>query len=104
MLERHDSQVCVWYFTPADAVILHSVQREDGRWTGIIGELVADNGTDFTVVLTMLYNRVNAIRFTRIYAIDTFVFVTGLAKPIPQWLSIFRPFKSESILGVVGSH
>ena len=75
---------------------MRSVQGEDDQWTGIMEELVADNDTDFTLVLTMLHSRVNAVRFTRIYAIDTFVFVTGLAQPIPQWLSIFRPFKSES--------
>ena len=63
----------------------------------MVGELTADNGTDFTLVLTMLYNRIGVVRYTRIYAMDTFVFVTGLAQPIPQWLSIFRPFKSESV-------
>ncbi|KAF0289999.1 hypothetical protein FJT64_011786 [Amphibalanus amphitrite] len=58
-----------------------------------MGELAEDSDTDFTLVLTMLHKRVATIRFTRIYAIDTFVFVTGLAQPIPQWLSIFRPFR-----------
>ena len=74
-----------------------SVQRPNGSWTGIMGELAADNDTDFTLVLTMLHNRAGDIRYTRIYAIDTFVFVTGLAQPVPQWLSIFRPFRSESV-------
>ena len=71
-------------------------EKEDGSWGGIIGELTKDDEADFTVVVTMLYNRIKVIRFTRIYAIDTFVFVTNLAQPIPQWLSIFRPFRSES--------
>ena len=80
--------------------------QDDGKWTGIIGDIAADNFTDFTLVVSMLHNRVHIMRFTRIYAIDTYVFVTGLAKPIPQWLSIFRPFKggSTATLAVVGRH
>ncbi|XP_043206292.1 glutamate receptor ionotropic, kainate 4-like [Amphibalanus amphitrite] len=85
-----------WNFTygikkPSD--LSWGVQRPNGSWTGIMGELAEDSETDFTLVLTMLHKRVATIRFTRIYAIDTFVFVTGLAQPIPQWLSIFRPFR-----------
>ena len=71
------------------------IQQDNGSWSGIVGELAKDSDVDFTVCVTVLYNRINFVRFTRIYAIDTFVFVTNLAQPIPQWLSIFRPFRSE---------
>ena len=67
-------------------------------WTGVIGELAADDGiADLSATLTILYSRIGVIRFSRSYAIDKFVFVTDLAHPLPQWLSIFRPFKSESM-------
>ncbi|XP_037091207.1 glutamate receptor ionotropic, kainate 5-like [Pollicipes pollicipes] len=85
-----------------EEVLPDSVQLKNGRWTGVLGELI--NGTaDFSLVLTQNYARSGVIRFIRIYAIDPFVFVTSPAQPLPQWLSIFRPFETPLWLVTIAS-
>ncbi|KAK4301572.1 hypothetical protein Pmani_026350 [Petrolisthes manimaculis] len=69
------------------------LEGEGGNWTGMVGELqreVADICTDLTVVP----RRGGVIQFAGAYTAESMVILSSKPRPLPEYLSLIRPFES----------
>ena len=65
--------------------------RDDGNWTGIVGTL-QHHQADFCLGLTPNYARSRVVDFSRVYIGDPLVIISAKPRPLPNYLSLTRPF------------
>ncbi|XP_063600694.1 probable glutamate receptor [Penaeus indicus] len=82
------------------------VPKENGNWTGIVGTLQHEMA-DFSLDLTPTDDRAQVIEFSRVYITEPMIIVSAKPRPLPNYLSLVRPFPVMIwvllILSVVGN-
>lgn len=74
---------------------------EDGRWTGMLGDLIY-NGKHLVVNAFLVnYERWRDFDTTYPYYAEGFGFLSRLPPPVPQWRSIMYPFTADMWLLVI---
>lgn len=73
------------------------VPKENGNWTGIVGTLQHEMA-DFSLGLTPTYDRAQVIEFSRVYITEPMIIVSAKPQPLPNYLSLIRPFPGNSNL------
>lgn len=74
---------------------------EDGRWTGMLGDLIY-NGKHLVINLFLVnYERWRDFDTTYPYYAEGFGFLSRLPPPVPQWRSIMYPFTANMWLVVI---
>ncbi|KAK3896246.1 hypothetical protein Pcinc_000069 [Petrolisthes cinctipes] len=95
-LPRH--QLChLQMYEPKDG--LWGFESSPGNYTGVVGE-VQHRLYDFSVSLTITYDRGQEIDFTIDYYPLPLCFVTSKPKQLPQYLAVIRPFRGWVWAGV----
>ncbi|KAG7156988.1 Ionotropic receptor 21a-like 13 [Homarus americanus] len=64
---------------------------ENGSWTGTVGT-VQRGEADFSMMLSITWERTYAVSFTRAYYVEPMTFVTRKPGPLPQWQAPIKPF------------
>ncbi|XP_076053564.1 uncharacterized protein LOC143032583 [Oratosquilla oratoria] len=64
---------------------------ENGSWTGTVGT-VQRAEADFSMMLSVTWERAYSVAFTRAYFVEPMTFVMKKPGPLPQWQAIIRPF------------
>lgn len=74
---------------------------EDGRWTGMLGDLIY-NGKHLVInIFVVNYERWRDFDTTSPYYAEGFGFLSRLPPPVPQWRSIMYPFTADMWVGVI---
>ncbi|KAK4301577.1 hypothetical protein Pmani_026355 [Petrolisthes manimaculis] len=76
------------------------VELEGGIWTGIVKGLLIEEA-DFCLDLTVTPQRYPVIQFTGAYVDQSVALLTTKPRPLPEYLSLIRPFEWEVWLAVV---
>ncbi|KAA0200509.1 Ionotropic receptor 129, partial [Hyalella azteca] len=81
-------------------------QQANGSWTGVIGT-VGRYEADFSLNVLITGQREEVVDFTVGYHREPLTFAMGKPKPLPQWLSLVRPYTpviwAAVILTVLGA-
>ncbi|XP_076053589.1 glutamate receptor U1-like [Oratosquilla oratoria] len=77
-------------YLPADRQ--WGTQLPNGSFNGIIGT-IAKYEADFSMDISITYDRGVHVDFTRGYTMDPLVVIMSKPKPLPQWLSLVRPYQ-----------
>ena len=70
-----------------------------GNWTGLVGTLQHDKA-DFSVDLTVTRERSEAVDFSAIYIAEPFAIFSSKPKPLPEYMSLIRPFEGTDYWNV----
>ncbi|XP_071546567.1 uncharacterized protein [Panulirus ornatus] len=70
------------------------VPGDGGNWTGIVGELQHHQG-DLALDLTVTSQRATVVDFTRIYIDEPVAILSSKPRPLPEYLSLIRPFEGK---------
>ena len=65
---------------------------EFGNFSGTVGVLQHDLA-DFSMLLSWSSTRIKAIEFTRAYSKEPLILISLKPQPLPQFLSLIRPFQ-----------
>ncbi|XP_045620111.1 glutamate receptor ionotropic, kainate glr-3-like [Procambarus clarkii] len=68
--------------------------KDDGHWTGVVGE-VESGRANFSLVLSVTFERTRIVDFTRMYYLDPLSFVTAKSRHQPPWLKLITPFSGQ---------
>ncbi|XP_071545440.1 glutamate receptor ionotropic, kainate 4-like [Panulirus ornatus] len=68
------------------------ILKEDGTWTGIVGEL-QNQLVDFTMDSTLTPQRAAVLDYSRVYIDESVVILSSKPRPLPEYLSLIRPFE-----------
>ncbi|KAK4293413.1 hypothetical protein Pmani_033891 [Petrolisthes manimaculis] len=74
----------------------------DGQWNGMVKTLLQEDA-DVCLDLTVAPKRASVIQFAGAYIDESVVFLTNKPRPLPEYLSLVRPFTWEVWLVVVAS-
>lgn len=66
----------------------------DGRWTGLMGSLVAHESDIGATALSITVGRAHVIDFTRAYYVETAGILLRIPEEVKNYLAIFEPFSS----------
>ncbi|XP_063876364.1 glutamate receptor ionotropic, kainate glr-3-like isoform X1 [Scylla paramamosain] len=75
---------------------------ENGSWTGTVGT-VQRGKVDFSMMLSITWERTYAVDFTRAYFVEPMTFVMRKPGPLPQWQAPVKPFSWQVWLMVTVS-
>ncbi|XP_068217695.1 glutamate receptor ionotropic, kainate glr-3-like [Palaemon carinicauda] len=67
---------------------------ENGSWTGTVGTIQRSEA-DFSMMLSVTWERTYAVSFTREYYVEPMTFVMRKPGPLPQWQAPIKPFTWE---------
>lgn len=68
------------------------VEGEGGIWTGIVMHLQREEA-DICLDLTVTPQRYHVIQYTGAYVYQAIVILTSKPRPVPDYLSLIRPFE-----------
>lgn len=68
------------------------LEGRGGNWTGIAGELQREEA-DICLDLTVTPQRYQVIQYTGAYTFQSAVLFSTKARPLPEYLSLVRPFE-----------
>ncbi|XP_071515665.1 LOW QUALITY PROTEIN: ionotropic receptor 21a-like [Panulirus ornatus] len=74
----------------------------NGSWTGTVGT-VQRSEADFSLMLSITWERTYAVSFTRAYYVEPMTFVVRKPGPLPQWQAPLKPFHWQVWLAVAVS-
>ncbi|XP_045599635.2 probable glutamate receptor [Procambarus clarkii] len=78
------------------------VPSAGGNFTGMVGDLQSQRA-DFSLDLTLIPQRVAVIEFCRVYIDESVVIISSKPRPLPEYLSLVRPFEGELWLTLLAS-
>lgn len=67
---------------------------DGGNWTGLVGILQYEKA-DFSLDITLTQERLKVVDFSTLYGEDLVVIVSPKPKPLPEYLSLVRPFEGK---------
>ncbi|KAK3885373.1 hypothetical protein Pcinc_010405 [Petrolisthes cinctipes] len=68
------------------------LESDAGNWTGIVGTLQREDA-DLSLDLTITPKRPQVIQFTKTYIDESVVLLSSKPRPLPEYLSLIRPFE-----------
>ncbi|KAK3888302.1 hypothetical protein Pcinc_007630 [Petrolisthes cinctipes] len=73
---------------------------DNGSWTGTVGT-VQRGEADFSLMLSITWERTYAVQFTRAYYVEPMTFVVRKPGPLPQWQAPIKPFSWKVWIAVL---
>ncbi|KAG7156374.1 Glutamate receptor ionotropic, delta-1-like 7, partial [Homarus americanus] len=67
---------------------------EGGNFTGLVGDLQYEKA-DFSLDLTVTTERASVVHFCRVYIDESVIILSLKPQPLPEYLSLIRPFVGE---------
>ncbi|XP_071546566.1 uncharacterized protein [Panulirus ornatus] len=68
------------------------VPGEGDNWTGIVGDLQHQQA-DFSMDLTLTPKRAEVVEYCRVYIDESVVILSSKPRPLPEFMSLIRPFE-----------
>lgn len=65
-----------------------------GHWAGVVGDAELRRA-NFSMGLSLTYERSQSVDFCRMYFRDPMTFVTAMSRPTPLWMKLITPFNGE---------
>ncbi|MPC91379.1 Glutamate receptor ionotropic, delta-1 [Portunus trituberculatus] len=74
---------------------LWGLRTPTGNWTGTVGTLQHEKA-DFSMDLTLTPQRTAVLDFCRVYIGEEMAILSLKPRPLPEYLSLFRPFEGDT--------